>query len=424
MAGWDSVRVSRRDFLGSAGAAAVAATGTASGGVSRREASRSPPQPGSKDVKVRMAVVGGGFGARFHWHEHPQCAVTAVTDLRADRRQALVDHYGCRQVYSSMEEMLKTARDSFDAVAIFTEAPNHARHALVCFEAGKHVVSACPVATSLEDLRRIKEAKERTGLRYMMAESSYYRQECIAARELFRKGEFGRLVYSEVEYYHPGIGGRRDGLSWYNGRRTWRHGYPPMLYPTHSLGLLVGVTRERIVKVSCQGQLVGDFPAGKENAYDNPFNNEMALGRTNQDNTCRFGVFWQVAASGERAQWLGEKMSCYMASSAYSAGPIWAIFDADAVKREGWKVTPPYVDPDGYFFSGNTLAELAAAIHNEYQAKPMKGETLRRPWINTTHSSTPVRTATSASRRRSSKFKRRLFMPHGRRPMCMTPGRD
>jgi succinate dehydrogenase/fumarate reductase flavoprotein subunit len=61
----------------------------------------------------------------------------------------------------------------------------------------------------------------------------------------------------------------------------------------------------------------------------------------------------------------------------YCAGPVWAIFDADAVQREGWKVVPPYVDPDGYFFSGNTLAELAAAIKNEYQAKPMKGEILQ-----------------------------------------------
>jgi succinate dehydrogenase/fumarate reductase flavoprotein subunit len=61
----------------------------------------------------------------------------------------------------------------------------------------------------------------------------------------------------------------------------------------------------------------------------------------------------------------------------YSAGPVWAIFDADAVARNKWKVTPPYVDPDGYFFSANTLPELAAAIKNEYQAKPMKGETLR-----------------------------------------------
>jgi succinate dehydrogenase/fumarate reductase flavoprotein subunit len=61
----------------------------------------------------------------------------------------------------------------------------------------------------------------------------------------------------------------------------------------------------------------------------------------------------------------------------YAAGPQWAIFDADAVAREGWKVVPPYVDTDGYFFSANTLPELAAAIKNEYQAKPMNGEILK-----------------------------------------------
>ncbi len=70
-------------------------------------------------------------------------------------------------------------------------------------------------------------------------------------------------------------------------------------------------------------------------------------------------------------------MNEYSEPPDYSAGPVWAIFDADAVARNKWKVTPPSVDPDGYFFSANTLPELAAAIKNEYQAKPMKGETLR-----------------------------------------------
>ena len=70
-------------------------------------------------------------------------------------------------------------------------------------------------------------------------------------------------------------------------------------------------------------------------------------------------------------------MNEYSEPPDYSAGPQWAIFDAEAVEREGWKVVPPYVDPDGYFFRGNTLAELAAAIKNEYQAKPMKGEILQ-----------------------------------------------
>jgi len=70
-------------------------------------------------------------------------------------------------------------------------------------------------------------------------------------------------------------------------------------------------------------------------------------------------------------------MNEYSEPPDYCAGPQWAIFDSEAVQREGWKVVPPYVDPDGYFFSGNTLVELAAAIKNEYQAKPMTGEILQ-----------------------------------------------
>ena len=89
-----------------------------------------------------------------------------------------------------------------------------------------------------------------------------------------------------------------------------------MFYPTHSLGLIVGVTKERIIRVSCQGPRVGDsLPSPEENRYRNPFNNERALGYTDKGNICRFGVFWQVTAEGERGQWPGERMSCSMAGS-------------------------------------------------------------------------------------------------------------
>lgn len=52
-------------------------------------------------------------------------------------------------------------------------------------------------------------------------------------------------------------------------------------------------------------------------------------------------------------------------------GPIWAIFDSAAVEREGWTVTPPHVDPDGYFFAADTIEDLARAIANPYQWRPM-----------------------------------------------------
>ncbi len=57
-------------------------------------------------------------------------------------------------------------------------------------------------------------------------------------------------------------------------------------------------------------------------------------------------------------------------------GPIWAIFDADGAAREVWDPKAPNVDPDGYFFSANTLSELAAKIVNPYQRAPMSGPTL------------------------------------------------
>lgn len=57
-------------------------------------------------------------------------------------------------------------------------------------------------------------------------------------------------------------------------------------------------------------------------------------------------------------------------------GPIWAIFDAEGAKREKWVCAPPYVDPDGWFFSGNTLAELAARIVSKYQKQPMPAAAL------------------------------------------------
>jgi urocanate reductase len=58
-------------------------------------------------------------------------------------------------------------------------------------------------------------------------------------------------------------------------------------------------------------------------------------------------------------------------------GPIWAIFDADAAKREKWNTRPPNVDPDGYFFSADTIAELAGKIVNPHQKKPMSGAVLQ-----------------------------------------------
>jgi urocanate reductase len=57
-------------------------------------------------------------------------------------------------------------------------------------------------------------------------------------------------------------------------------------------------------------------------------------------------------------------------------GPIWAIFDSEAVKREGWDPRPPNVDPNGWFFGADSIAELARRIENPYQSTPVPAQAL------------------------------------------------
>lgn len=268
--------------------------------------------------KIRMAVVGGGFGSSFHWHEHPQCVVTAVTDLYVVRRNKLRDAYHCDSVYDSLEDMLSKRKD-IDAIAIFSQPPLHVKHVKMCMEQGLHVVSAVPACTSLEEAEQLRDIKRKTGRRYMMAESSYYRQQCIFARDLYKKGAFGQIFYTECEYYHDFDFDQRLNSKeslYYNpdGSNSWRQGLPPMQYPTHALAFVTGVTGERIVSVSCLG--MGDrtkIARLKSNPYKNPFFDEFALMKTDKEHMVRHNECRQIASpETERAQWFGENGTLLM----------------------------------------------------------------------------------------------------------------
>lgn len=294
-----------------------AAVGLVAAGATLGVAGRAWPAENRK--KIRMAVVGGGFGATFHWHEHPNCVVTAVTDLYPGRREALKARYQCNAVYDSLEILLKSAKD-VDAVAVFSGAPDHARHVKLCLERGWHVVSAVPVCTSLADAAMLKDVKEKTGLKYMMAESSYYRQECIFARNMYRAGGFGELFSFEAEYYHDVRDNTKPGTLGFNpdGSRSWRWGFPPMHYPTHSLGFVTGVTKERIAKVSCLGwggttPEIRLHPYRRDNVYKNPFFCQSAMMLTDRGHLCRVNEFRYCVSYGERAQWFGDRATLYMA---------------------------------------------------------------------------------------------------------------
>lgn len=267
--------------------------------------------------KVRIGIVGGGFGCEFQFHEHPNCIVEAVSDLIPHRLEKLQKTYKCAKTYPSLEALVKDK--DIDAVAVFTEGPNHVKHVLQCLQNGKHVLCAVPaIWGSIEEAEILFEAVKKSGLIYMMAETSYYQQFTISARKFYQEGRFGNIFYCESEYQHDGL----EALFFISGKPTWRHGLAPMHYPTHCTAHLLSVTGERLTSVSCQGW-GDDDPILKKNNYNNPFWNESALFKTNRGNSFRVNIWWKGAHLGsERAQWIGNKMSFYPANSVGSPSII------------------------------------------------------------------------------------------------------
>lgn len=307
----------RRKFIGMSG---LAAAGIA---LSPRFAFAGAP---ATDRKIRIGIIGGRFGAGFYFHEHPNCIVEAVSDLRTDRLDVLKKTYRCNKSYESLEKLLLDK--NIDAVFIATGAPDHARHVQAALNAGKHVLCAVPAAMTLEECAALRDAVKRTGLTYMMAETTAFRQNTISVQKMFREGKFGTIFSAAAEYNHPGL----EVLFFEDGAFTWRHGFPPMHYPTHCTAFLVAVTGERLTEVSCMGWGDGSELL-KNNPYNNPFWNETAFFKTNKGNPFRVEVNWRGALHEvERGEWRGDKMSFFSALQAGEEHTI--IHAADTIGRD------------------------------------------------------------------------------------------
>jgi predicted dehydrogenase len=258
------------------------------------------------DRKIRVGIVGYGvckFGADFGFQNHPNVEIVAVSDLFPDRCAELSKVCGCLKTYPSLEELVKD--DKIEAVFIATDAASHAEHVINALNHGKHVASAVPaVFGSLEDADRLFEAVKASGLNYMMFETSCFREDLYSIQTIYEAGGFGKMVYSEGEYYHY----TSEPFPSY---KNWRLGLPPQWYPTHSNAYYIGGTGGSFTEVSCLGMpsIISHLQPAN-NSYKNPFGTEIALFRTSEGGTARMAVSWDTPGNGtESGRVRGQKGS-------------------------------------------------------------------------------------------------------------------
>ena len=192
--------------------------------------------------QVNVAIIGMGFGAEFIpiYQKHPEAHVYGICQRNEKKLNEIGDAFSIEKRFTKYEDVLKDP--AVDFVHVNTPIPDHAPMSIAALEAGKHVLSTVPMATSVEDCRKIVELVKKTGLRYMMAETVVYAREFLFVKELLDKGELGKVQFIKASH-------QQDMDGWPN---YWP-GLPPMHYATHCVGPCLALTRGEAESVSCFG---------------------------------------------------------------------------------------------------------------------------------------------------------------------------
>lgn len=213
--------------------------------------------------KINVAIVGLGFGGCFPeiYKYHPDVNTVGVCDIDEKRTDTFVERLGLKK-YRSLDEILEDK--SIDAVHLVTPIPLHAEQSVRVLEAGKHCACTVPMATSLEGIRKITEAKRKSGKNYMMMETTLYTYQFFYVKQMIESGEIGDIQFMRGSHY-------QDMAGWPD---YWM-GLPPMWYGTHAIGPMVALSGSRIKRVICFGS--GKMESWLSEQYGNPFPVESAL---------------------------------------------------------------------------------------------------------------------------------------------------
>ncbi|MBS1542016.1 MAG: Gfo/Idh/MocA family oxidoreductase [Bacteroidetes bacterium] len=208
--------------------------------------------------KINIAIIGLGFGAEFIpiYKRHPGAHMYAICQRTESKLRQVGDAFGIEKRYTSYEELLKDP--NVDAVHINTPIQSHASQSIAALKAGKHVACTVPMATTVEECRQIVELVKQTGLTYMMMETVVYSREFLFVKELYEKGELGKIQFLRASH-------QQEMAGW----PGYWEGLPPMHYATHCVGPVLALTHAEAEYVSCFGS--GTIDKNLITKYNSPF---------------------------------------------------------------------------------------------------------------------------------------------------------
>jgi predicted dehydrogenase len=220
----------------------------------------------SSAKKVRVAVVGLGFGAEFIplYQKHPDAECYAICQRDEKKLNQVGDLFKVERRFTRFEDLL--AVREVDAIHIVTPIAAHAPMTVAALEAGKHACSTVPMATTVKECLRIARARRAANRVYMMMETAVYTREFLFVKEMVDSGSLGTIQFLR--------GSHQQNMSLPGWPEYW-YGFPPMHYATHAVSPLLALCGGEVASVMCLGS--GTIRDEYARRYGSPFAVETAI---------------------------------------------------------------------------------------------------------------------------------------------------
>jgi len=245
-------------------------------------------------LKVGIVGLGTYFGGMWAevFSNFAKTELSAVCDLRMARAEEVAGYFSAKQALDSYDDLLA---GEADIIGVFTPGPLHAQHVIAALEAGKHVLSAVPTAWTLDECQDLIDAVQRTGRKYMLAETPTYDPWVAKVRRMHAAGEMGDVFYVERTTFQD-LSGPLMGNDYFSqadtpdgiysqAKHTWRYGMPPFYYMEHSAGPILTALDDRVTEVTAFGcehdeaEFVAKYGVPFSRPHGNPFICESGLFR-------------------------------------------------------------------------------------------------------------------------------------------------
>jgi predicted dehydrogenase len=147
--------------------------------------------------KLKVGIIGMGGIANSHaggWAAAPNAELVAGSDVNTAVFPRWQQEYGLSYVAVNPDDILNDP--SIDIIDICTPNNYHADLAIRAMEAGKHVLCEKPLASTPADIRRMIEARDRTGMTLMTAQHHRFSGVSKALKAEIEAGALGDVYHA------------------------------------------------------------------------------------------------------------------------------------------------------------------------------------------------------------------------------------